>query len=37
MFRSRRTQALLALALIVPLFMFGDRALAIQDSELPAI
>ena len=33
MLRSRRTHALLALALSVPLFMFGDRVLAIQDSE----
>ena len=33
MLRSRRTQAVLALALSVPLFMFGDRVLAIQDSE----
>jgi len=33
MLRSRRTQALLALALSVPFFMFGDRVLAIQDSE----
>ncbi|MGB2717774.1 MAG: hypothetical protein WBC51_26555 [Vicinamibacterales bacterium] len=33
MFRSRRTHVLLALALSVPLFMFGDRVLAIQDSE----
>jgi hypothetical protein len=33
MIRSRRTHALLALALSVPLFMFGDRVLAIQDSE----
>jgi hypothetical protein len=32
MLRSRRAHALLALAL-VPLFMFGDRVLAIQDSE----
>ena len=33
MLRSRKTHALLALALLVPLFMFGDRVLAIQDSE----
>jgi hypothetical protein len=33
MFHSRRIQAVLALALSVPLFMFGDRVLAIQDSE----
>ena len=33
MIRSRRTQALLALALSVPFFMFGNRVLAIQDSE----
>ena len=33
MLRSRRTHAVLALALSVPLFMFGDRVLAIQDSE----
>ena len=33
MLRSLRTRALLALALSVPLFMFGDRVLAIQDSE----
>ena len=33
MLRSRRTAAVLALALSIPLFMFGDRALAIQDSE----
>ena len=33
MIRSRRTHAMLALALSVPLFMFGDRVLAIQDSE----
>ena len=33
MIRSRRTHALLALALSVPFFMFGDRVLAIQDSE----
>ena len=33
MLRSRRTQSLLALALSVPFFMFGDRVLAIQDSE----
>ena len=30
---SRRIQALVALALCAPLFLFGDRALAIQDSE----
>ena len=33
MLRSRRTHALLVLMLAVPLFMFGDRVLAIQDSE----
>jgi hypothetical protein len=33
MLRSRRTHVLLALALSIPLFMFGDVALAIQDSE----
>ena len=33
MIRSRRIHALLALALSVPFFMFGDRVLAIQDSE----
>ena len=33
MIRSLRTHAALALALSVPLFMFGDRVLAIQDSE----
>ena len=33
MLRSLRTHALLALALSVPLLMFGDRVLAIQDSE----
>ena len=33
MLRLRRTHALLALVLAVPLFMFGDRVLAIQDSE----
>ena len=33
MLRSHRTQALLALALFAPFFMFGDRVLAIQDSE----
>ncbi|HEX2444271.1 MAG TPA: hypothetical protein VHJ77_10035 [Vicinamibacterales bacterium] len=34
MLRSRRTHALVALALLAaPLFLFGDRALAIQDSE----
>ena len=33
MIRSRRTHAVLALALSAPLFMFGDRVLAIQDSE----
>ena len=34
MLRSRRTHALAALALLAtPLFLFGDRALAIQDSE----
>ena len=33
MLRSRRTHAMLALALSIPLFMFGDRVLAIQDSE----
>ena len=33
MLRSRRTHALLFLALSVPFFTFGDRVLAIQDSE----
>jgi hypothetical protein len=33
MLHSRRTRAVLALALAVPLFMLGDGALAIQDSE----
>ena len=33
MLRSRRTYALVALALVAPLFLFGARALAIQDSE----
>jgi hypothetical protein len=33
MLRSRRAHALVALALLAPLFLFGDRALAIQDSE----
>jgi hypothetical protein len=33
MLRSRRTNALLALALSVPLFVFEDGVLAIQDSE----
>ena len=33
MLRSRRTHVLLALALSLPLLMFGDRVLAIQDSE----
>ena len=34
MLRSRRTHALAFLALLAtPLFLFGDRALAIQDSE----
>jgi hypothetical protein len=33
MVRLHRTHALLALALSVPLFVFGDRVLAIQDSE----
>jgi len=33
MLRSRRTHAVLALALSAHLFMFGDRVLAIQDSE----
>ncbi len=34
MLRSRRILALVVIALLaVPLFMFGDRALAIQDSE----
>jgi hypothetical protein len=33
MLHSRRAHALLALALSVPLLMFGDRVLAIQDSE----
>ena len=33
MLRSRRTHALLVLALSIPLFVFGDRVLAIQDSE----
>ena len=33
MLRSRRIAAVVVLALSVPLFMFGDRALAIQDSE----
>jgi hypothetical protein len=33
MLRSRRSHALLVLALSVPLFAFGDRVLAIQDSE----
>jgi hypothetical protein len=31
--RSRRSHALLVLALSVPLFALGDRVLAIQDSE----
>ena len=34
MLRSRRTHALAVLALLAtPLFLFGDRALAIQDPE----
>jgi hypothetical protein len=34
MLRSRRIQTIVVIALLaVPLFMFGDRALAIQDSE----
>jgi len=33
MLRSRLIHALLALALLVPLSMLGDRVLAIQDSE----
>jgi len=33
MLRSRRAQALVVLALFAPLFLFWDRALAIQDSE----
>jgi hypothetical protein len=33
MLRSRRTHAVLTLALFAVLFMVGDRALAIQDSE----
>ena len=34
MLRSRRTHAFVVLALLgAPLFLFGDRALAIQDSE----
>jgi hypothetical protein len=33
MLQSGRTHVLLALALAAPLVMFGDRALAIQDSE----
>ena len=33
MIRSLRTHAVLALALSVPLFMFGDRVLAVQDPD----
>ena len=33
MLRSRRAHALVVLALFAPLFLFWDRALAIQDSE----
>jgi hypothetical protein len=33
MLHSRRNQALVALALCVPLILFGSRAFAIQDSE----
>jgi hypothetical protein len=33
MLRSGRTYALVALALLAPLFLAGDHALAIQDSE----
>lgn len=33
MLRSRNTHALLALALSVPLFVFGDRVLAVADSD----